>query len=182
MGLRVKSVIGQLRSGVRELTSRTFLTLRRYAQKACFNSFGTIGEASIFAAGFPRVESIIIALASGIWSGNKAKDMGEAEAASRTDKGKPLPIFRMPGFSRYRGVILCAILYYFGAKLGFLLTYQPHPVSTFWPTNAILIAMMLLLPGEQWWLLLVAAFPAHPIRPDRPHGISVLQADRGVRG
>src|SRR5207249_2924283 len=28
----------------------------------------------------------------------------------------------------------------------------------------------------------VAAFPAHPIRPDRPHGISVLQADRGVRG
>src|ERR1043165_4945032 len=35
--------------------------------------------------------------------------------------------------------------YYLGARLGFALTFQPHPVSVMWPPNS----------------LLLAAFPAH---------------------
>ena len=30
--------------------------------------------------------------------------------------------------------------YYIGAKIGFALTFQPHPVSTLWPPNSILFA------------------------------------------
>ncbi|HEV2842787.1 MAG TPA: MASE1 domain-containing protein [Chthoniobacterales bacterium] len=51
--------------------------------------------------------------------------------------------------------------YYLGAKLGFALTLQPRPVSVLWPPNAILLAALLLTPVRLWWIVLLAAFPAH---------------------
>ena len=51
--------------------------------------------------------------------------------------------------------------YYVGAKIGFALTFQPHPVSTLWPPNSILLAALLLSRPRQWWVFLLAAFPAH---------------------
>jgi PAS domain S-box-containing protein len=57
--------------------------------------------------------------------------------------------------------LLTAFLYYLGAKVGFLLTSHPHPISTLWPPNAILGAMLLLAPRRQWWLILGAVFLAH---------------------
>jgi PAS domain S-box-containing protein len=57
--------------------------------------------------------------------------------------------------------LLLSIGYYLGAKMGFALTLESHPVSTLWPPNAILLAALLLAPTRWWWLLLLAAFPAH---------------------
>jgi PAS domain S-box-containing protein len=54
-----------------------------------------------------------------------------------------------------------SVAYYLGAKVGFALTFQPHPVSTLWPPNAILLAALLLSPKRWWWVVLLAAFPAH---------------------
>jgi len=54
-----------------------------------------------------------------------------------------------------------ALAYYLGAKIGFALTLQPHPVSVLWPPNAILLAALLLTPVRFWWVILLAAFPAH---------------------
>src|SRR5216110_2666498 len=52
--------------------------------------------------------------------------------------------------------------YYLGCKIGFALTFQPHPVSVLWPPNGILVAVLLLTPPRSWWVvLLAAAFPAH---------------------
>jgi two-component system sensor kinase FixL len=51
--------------------------------------------------------------------------------------------------------------YYLGAKIGFALTFEPHPVSVLWPPNSILVAALLLTPRRTWWLVLFAAFPAH---------------------
>ena len=51
--------------------------------------------------------------------------------------------------------------YYFGAKLGFALTFQPHPVSVLWPPNSVLVGSLLLTPAPVWWILLLAALPAH---------------------
>ena len=51
--------------------------------------------------------------------------------------------------------------YFLGAKIGFALTFQPHPVSVLWPPNSILLAALLLTPARMWWLILLAAFPAH---------------------
>ena len=51
--------------------------------------------------------------------------------------------------------------YYFGAEVGFALTFKPHAVSVLWPPNSILLAALLLTPWRWWWLMLLAAFPAH---------------------
>src|SRR5215213_3975420 len=51
--------------------------------------------------------------------------------------------------------------YYLAARLGFIFTLQPHPISTLWPPNALLLAALLLSPARSWWLLLAAALPAH---------------------
>src|SRR6266478_1496868 len=57
--------------------------------------------------------------------------------------------------------ILVGVAYYIGAKLGFALTFKPHPVSVMWLPNSILLAGLLLTPMRTWWLLLLTAFPAH---------------------
>ena len=51
--------------------------------------------------------------------------------------------------------------YYLGCKIGFALTFQPHPISVLWPPNSILVAALLLTPTRCWWFVLLAAFPAH---------------------
>ena len=54
-----------------------------------------------------------------------------------------------------------ALGYYLAARLGFAFTLQPHPISTLWPPNALLMAALLLAPSRWWWVLLTAALPAH---------------------
>jgi PAS domain S-box-containing protein len=51
--------------------------------------------------------------------------------------------------------------YYLGCKLGFALTFKPHPVSVLWPPNSVLVAALLLTPPHRWWVVLLAALPAH---------------------
>ena len=59
-------------------------------------------------------------------------------------------------------VAACLVLaYYFGAKLGFALTFQPHPISVLWPPNAMLLTALLLTSTRFWWLMIVVALPAH---------------------
>jgi two-component system sensor kinase FixL len=57
--------------------------------------------------------------------------------------------------------LLVFVGYYLGARIGFALTFQPHPVSVLWPPNSILVAALLLTPARIWWIVLLAAFPAH---------------------
>src|SRR5437763_8278912 len=63
---------------------------------------------------------------------------------------------------RVVGIALCVFVgYYLGAKIGFALTLRPHPVSVLWPPNSILLTALLLTPVRVWWVILLAAFPAH---------------------
>ena len=62
---------------------------------------------------------------------------------------------------RLLAALLVGTGYYAGAKIGFALTFQPHPVSTLWPPNSILFAALLLSRTGSWWFLLLAVFPAH---------------------
>ena len=57
--------------------------------------------------------------------------------------------------------LLVFVGYYLGAKIGFALTFHPHPVSVLWPPNSILLAALLLTPPRIWWFVILAAFPAH---------------------
>jgi signal transduction histidine kinase len=61
----------------------------------------------------------------------------------------------------WRQALLVAAAYYLGAKIGFAFTFQPHPISTLWLPNALLLSALLLSPVSSWWVLLAAALPAH---------------------
>src|SRR5687768_18429952 len=58
-------------------------------------------------------------------------------------------------------VLAIALGYYLAARVGFAFTLQPHPISTLWPPNALLMAALLLSPVNWWWALVAAALPAH---------------------
>src|SRR5215467_1398696 len=61
----------------------------------------------------------------------------------------------------WRQALLVAAAYYLGAKVGFAFTFEPHPISTLWLPNSLLLAALLLSPTSTWWKLLAAALPAH---------------------
>jgi len=60
-----------------------------------------------------------------------------------------------------QAMLLTGTAYYMGAVVGFALTFAPQPISILWPSNAILLGVLLLAPLAWWPLLLVAVFFAH---------------------
>ncbi|MGH7392216.1 MAG: MASE1 domain-containing protein [Candidatus Rokuibacteriota bacterium] len=72
-----------------------------------------------------------------------------------------LAVKTSPQIRLVAGAALVALGYFLGSKIGFALTFQPHPVSTLWPPNAVLLAALLLAPRRAWWMLVLAVFPAH---------------------
>ena len=63
---------------------------------------------------------------------------------------------------RHLGAALfVAVAYYAGTKVGFAITPAQQPISTLWPPNAILFAVLLLAAPSTWWLLLLAVLPVH---------------------
>src|SRR6266513_5139639 len=84
------------------------------------------------------------------------------EAASGQPASRNVNSFSGPFERRLPVIGLCVFAgYYLGAKLGFALTFKPYPVSVLWPPNSIRVAALLLTPPRTWWVILLAAFPAH---------------------
>jgi len=55
-------------------------------------------------------------------------------------------------------VCLVAVLSYGATKLGIAMIVPPHHLSPFWPTNALLLAVLLLVPRRVWPVLLVTTY------------------------
>jgi len=76
-----------------------------------------------------------------------------------------------------RRAVLVALLgsagYFFTAKIGFAFAIHPGSVSTLWMPNSILLAALLLVPRRSWWMVLLAAFPAH-FASEMQRGVPVL--------
>ena len=81
--------------------------------------------------------------------GNMSGELTRAFRQVRIDAGFVFP------------ALMVAVGYYLAARLGLAFTLQPHPISTLWPPNALLMAALLLMPARSWWWLLAAALPAH---------------------
>jgi PAS domain S-box-containing protein len=64
-----------------------------------------------------------------------------------------------------RAALLPAVLvsagYYVTSRIGFAFTLQPGSVSLLWLPNSLLLAGLLLVPTRAWWVVILAAFPAH---------------------
>jgi signal transduction histidine kinase/integral membrane sensor domain MASE1 len=54
-----------------------------------------------------------------------------------------------------------ATAYYLGARVGFVLRFPPATTSVLWPPNAILTAALVLATPRRFWLVILAALPAH---------------------
>src|SRR5262249_21812878 len=53
--------------------------------------------------------------------------------------------------------------YYIACQVGVSLRQPTAPPSVLWPPNAILTSALLLTAPRRWWLILLAALPAHVI-------------------
>src|SRR5881275_3125064 len=98
---------------------------------------------------------------------NWATPLGLAGFGSRSEADRS-----RQQFSDWRVVAVALLVfagYFLGAKIGFALTFRPHPVSVLWPPNSILLAVLLLTPVRTWWLMLLAAFPAHVVAQVQSH-------------
>ena len=81
-----------------------------------------------------------------------------------TDRGAAKETVRhvaLPPAHLWIGAAILCLAYFIGNKVGFALTFKPHPISVLWPPNAILLSALVLTAPRFWWLFIVAAFPAH---------------------
>lgn len=61
-----------------------------------------------------------------------------------------------------RNSIVVAIAYYIGAEIAFWIgTLSDRIFAPFWPPNIVLFCALLITPPRQWWIYILAAFPAH---------------------
>ena len=71
--------------------------------------------------------------------------------------------------------LLVAVSYYEGSQIGFFFTPAGRPISSFWPPNAILLAVFLLTAPRIWWVFVLAVLPAHLLI-QLQFGVPVLSA------
>jgi len=57
--------------------------------------------------------------------------------------------------------LLLALLYYMLVVVALKLRLSDSTLALIWPSNALLIAVLLLNPKRQWWVYLLAVIPAH---------------------
>jgi PAS domain S-box-containing protein len=55
-------------------------------------------------------------------------------------------------------LLAVAVVCHFATQLGFALKFPPNNISVFWPTNAILFAVLVIAPVRHWWMYTIAAF------------------------
>lgn len=58
-------------------------------------------------------------------------------------------------------LLIVAISYYLAAKTSLSLRFSGSTKAALWPTNAVLVAALLLTPVRRWWMCLLAVVPAH---------------------
>lgn len=58
--------------------------------------------------------------------------------------------------------IAVAIAYLIGAEIAFLIgTLSDKIFAPFWPPNIVLMCALFLAPTRDWWIYILAVFPAH---------------------
>lgn len=76
-----------------------------------------------------------------------------------------MPLGETGGAESYRRTALAAVLiaagYYLGGAVGLRVLYPASPVAVLFPSNAIVLAGLLLTPPRTWWVHLLVLAPTH---------------------
>ena len=67
-------------------------------------------------------------------------------------------LIRIPIWAR---AVLFAFVYFAGAWVGELLSFQPSHFATFWPPSGLFLAVLLTHPKKDWPFFILASFPAN---------------------
>jgi len=59
------------------------------------------------------------------------------------------------------GVLASAVSYYIATQIAWALTFPDSKVSLFFPPQAVLLCVLLLVPTRYWWAYVLAAAGAH---------------------
>src|SRR4051812_25122920 len=80
---------------------------------------------------------------------------------SAESSARPQPIRSSKRFTDVRAqLVMLALAYYVGARIGFLLQSPLVPQSVLWLPNSILLAALIVTPQRRWPLMFLAAYPA----------------------
>jgi signal transduction histidine kinase len=90
------------------------------------------------------------------------------------------PVIPIP-FGNAAYVVLVALAYYAGTRVGFVLTRGDTPISFFWPPNAIVLAALLLAPVNLWWKIVLGLIPVHFLA-QLPTGVPIGTATGWLAG
>lgn len=80
------------------------------------------------------------------------------------ERNRPAGVRTLPALRPVPSALLAAVVclsYVVGAEIGFGLRLPPSTPSVVWPPNSILTTALLLTPVSRWWIVLLAALPAH---------------------
>lgn len=96
-------------------------------------------------------------------------------------EGSSRPAGARAGVRLAASLLLVGIVCHFATQLGFSLKFPPNNISVFWPTNAILFAVLVMAPVRHWWLYSIAAFATSVVNDARagfpPAAILFLAGD-----
>jgi two-component system NarL family sensor kinase len=87
--------------------------------------------------------------------------MAQSTPGMQTAMAKPPRWVAESGPRLIIAAAVVSVAYYVGAQVGFALRFPTSPISMLWPPNSLLLAAFLLVPTRRWWIILVAALPAH---------------------
>ncbi|MBT3293865.1 MAG: response regulator [Verrucomicrobia bacterium] len=72
-------------------------------------------------------------------------------------------------------LLLVAVFYYVGARLGLYLSFPDQNIGALWPPNAVLLTALLTQPRRRWWGFLLVVIPAE-LAADLAQGLTVTQS------
>src|SRR4029079_2882166 len=67
------------------------------------------------------------------------------------------------------GVLAGAACYYVATRIAWALCFPESKVSLFFPPHAVLVSILLLVPGRHWWAYVLAASAAHFLATQQAH-------------
>ena len=97
-----------------------------------------------------------------------AETLLNRELAARIDAG---PVGRSVGISlrTVSCVLASTVSYYVATQIAWALTFPDSKVSLFFPPQAVLLCVLLLVPTRHWWAYVLAAASAHFLATQQAH-------------
>src|SRR5688572_19384057 len=95
------------------------------------------------------------------------REMPNRELATRIDAGSEGSVGALLRMTAY--VLASAVCYYLATQIAWALTFPASKVSLFFPPQAVLLCVLLIVPTRHWWVYVLGAVSAHFVATQQAH-------------